>query len=72
MSRVHCPTIRGHKRDASVGSIEDHLVVAHVSSSDDGAVVLIIEDAETPDAAPQLVRILPRSEINRDTVRHVQ
>jgi len=51
VSRVHCPTIRGHKRDASVGSIEDHLVVAHVSSSDDGAVVLIIEDAETPDAA---------------------
>ena len=65
---MHRPTIGGHEGDAAVGAIEDDLVVAHVGGADDGAIVLVVKDAEAPDAASQLVGVLARAEGEDDAV----
>ena len=64
--------VGGHPPDAAVDAIEDHFVVSHVGAADDGAVVLVIEDAEAPHALAELVRVLPRAEGEGDAVAKVQ
>jgi hypothetical protein len=57
---MHLRAIGRKEADAPAPPIEDDFVVAHVGRADDRTVVLVVEDAETPDALAQLISILTR------------
>ena len=69
---VHGAAVGGDEGDSPVGSVKDDLVIAHVGRADHGAVVLVIEDAEAPHAAAQLISVLPRPEVDPHAVAHMQ
>ena len=68
---MHGAAVGGHERHAPVLPIEDHLVVAHVGRADDGAIVLVVEDAKAPHTPAQLIRVLPWSKVDLHAVAHV-
>eukprot|EP00967_Tisochrysis_lutea_P114364 scaffold182198_cov29-Tisochrysis_lutea.AAC.3 len=49
-----------------------HLIVAHVRSTNDHAVVAVVEDPETPDASTQLIRVFTRPKVNCNTILEVE
>lgn len=71
-SRMHRVAVSRHESHAVVRAVEDDFVVAHACAADDGAIMLVVEDAEAPHATPQLVGILSRPKRDAHPVAEVK